>query len=96
MGFAPVSDHTPVLVQPQRGLLRGPRGHRKALSRQGFLGPKLPPAPGIPDAEVRGGTVSHGGQSKGWKDLSPGTGQNQLLQVSGHPLDSQREEQILL
>ena len=40
--------------------------------------------------------MSHGGQSKGWKDLSPGTGQNQLLQVSGHPLDSQREEQILL
>ena len=54
-------------VQPQPGLLRRPRGHRKSLSGQGFLGPKLPPAPGIPDAEVRRGTVSHGGQSKGWR-----------------------------
>ena len=42
-------------------------GHRKSLSRQGFLGPKLQPAPGIPDAEVRGGTMSYGGQSKGWR-----------------------------
>lgn len=81
----PVSDHEPGACSgPSCGMLRGPGGPQEVLPGRAPLGHKLQPEPDIPDAEVRGGTISHGGQSKGWRGLLQSLRQDQLLQVSGH------------